>query len=93
MGTVISWLVANWDVSLGLLTALVAVAGLVTKLTPSKKDDAVVGVVRQVLDTILRLTGPGKAPQAITVLPPKGEPPLLEERPLVAPEDPPAPKE
>lgn len=46
MGTItliVSWFVANWDLLLGVILGILAVAGLFAKLTPSKKDDEVIG--------------------------------------------------
>lgn len=40
--SVIAFILAHWDVILAVVSALLTVASLVTKLTPSPKDDEVV---------------------------------------------------
>ncbi len=47
MGDIISWFLGNWGVLLSLVFALLGVAQLITGLTNTPKDDA---VVRKILD-------------------------------------------
>lgn len=42
----IEWITTNWDLLLGLCAAIIGLAAIITKLTPSTKDDAVVGKVK-----------------------------------------------
>lgn len=45
MSELINWVTANWDSVLGIVTAIVTVASLVVKLTPTPKDDAVLAKI------------------------------------------------
>lgn len=42
MAGVIAFITANWAMLLGILSALLGVVGMIAKLTPTPKDDAVV---------------------------------------------------
>jgi hypothetical protein len=45
MAAVIGWLVAHWSDLVGVVLGLLAVASVITKLTPSPADDAVVAKI------------------------------------------------
>ena len=54
MQAVVQYLMANKDVFFALILALLAVAELIVRLTPTKKDDGVVqrigGVIKKIFD-------------------------------------------
>jgi hypothetical protein len=45
-------LVAHWDEIALVVTSLVSIAGVVTAITPTPKDDAVLLIIRKVLDVL-----------------------------------------
>lgn len=47
----IEWITTNWDVLLGLVAALIGLATIIVKLTPSTKDDVVVDKVKGVFES------------------------------------------
>lgn len=70
MAQVIQWVVANWGLLAGLITGLLAVASIVTALTPTPKDDEVVRKIAAFLSFLqprnsagtLKLPGASPAP-------------------------------
>lgn len=46
----ITWILANWDNVLTIYGGVVAVCTTIVKMTPSVKDDAILGKVMKVLD-------------------------------------------
>lgn len=47
---VYTWILANWDNVLAVYGGVVAVCTTIVKMTPSVKDDAILGKVMKVLD-------------------------------------------
>lgn len=47
---VYTWILANWDNVLAIYGGVVAVCTTIVKMTPSVKDDAILGKVMKVLD-------------------------------------------
>lgn len=47
---VYAWILANWDNVLAVYGGIVAVCTTIVKMTPSVKDDAILGKVMKVLD-------------------------------------------
>lgn len=45
-----TWILANWDNVLAVYGGVVAVCTTIVKMTPSVKDDAILGKVMKVLD-------------------------------------------
>ena len=45
-----TWILANWDNVLAVYGGIVAVCTTIVKMTPSVKDDAVLGKIMKVLD-------------------------------------------
>ena len=46
----VTWILANWDNVLTIYGGVVAVCTTIVKMTPSVKDDAILGKVMKVLD-------------------------------------------
>ena len=46
----VTWILANWDNVLTIYGGIVAVCTTIVKMTPSVKDDAILGKVMKVLD-------------------------------------------
>lgn len=46
----VTWILANWDNVLAIYGGVVAVCTTIVKMTPSVKDDAILGKVMKVLD-------------------------------------------
>lgn len=46
------WVIQNWDDVIVVLFAVVGAASAIVKLTPTQKDDAVVGKILKVLDAL-----------------------------------------
>ena len=44
------WITANWVNVLAAFGTLVAAAGAIARLTPTKKDDEIVGIIKKFLD-------------------------------------------
>lgn len=45
------WVINNWAEILAILVALVPLLDIVVRLTPTKKDDTLLGYVKKILDT------------------------------------------
>ena len=48
----IEWVVENWEICLGIVTAALVLAGAIVKLTPTKKDDEIVATVKSWVDKL-----------------------------------------
>jgi hypothetical protein len=46
------WVIANWDGILFAVTAVIAAASAVANITPTKKDDKVVGKIAKVVNAL-----------------------------------------
>ena len=46
----VTWILANWDNVLAVYGGVVALCTTIVKMTPSVKDDAILGKVMKVLD-------------------------------------------
>lgn len=46
----VTWILANWDNVLAIYGGVVAVCTTIVKMTPSVKDDAILGKVMKMLD-------------------------------------------
>lgn len=46
----VTWILSNWDNVLTIYGGIVAVCTTIVKMTPSVKDDAILGKVMKVLD-------------------------------------------
>jgi hypothetical protein len=57
MAEIISWLKLNWDSVLQIIGAVVTLATLIVKLTPSTKDDGVLAAIIKFL-SIFSLVNP-----------------------------------
>jgi hypothetical protein len=44
--------IAHWDEIALVITSLVSIAGVITALTPTPKDDAILLIVRRILDVL-----------------------------------------
>lgn len=55
----INWILENYDMILMVAGAVVALASVVVKLTPTKKDDAVVGIIRKIVERLAVLNPRG----------------------------------
>ena len=44
------WITTHWSDVLAAVGGLVVVAGIIARLTPTKKDDKVVGIIKKLLD-------------------------------------------
>lgn len=55
----IEFISENWGV---LLTAIIGLAEVIVRLTPSKKDNSIVALIKRIIDAIFpnRLSGGGK---------------------------------
>ena len=64
---IVSWVLANFGVISSVLLGLLSVASLVTKLTPSPKDDRVVARIQQVVGWLfnMRRGSYGATPPAV----------------------------
>lgn len=60
MGDMINWVLAHKGELIGILTSVVAVASAIAALTPTPKDDTIVGKVYKVLDMLALNVGKAK---------------------------------
>tara|TARA_Y100000310_G_C20245085_1_gene606427 strand:+ start:372 stop:572 length:201 start_codon:yes stop_codon:yes gene_type:complete len=54
------WILTNKEVLLGIVTAVVTLASLIASLTPTPKDDTVVGKLYKLLDLLALNVGKAK---------------------------------
>lgn len=47
-----SWLLANWDQVIAIVLAVVGAAAMVAKLTPTPRDDTIIGKILQLVNVI-----------------------------------------
>jgi len=47
-----NWIITNWDTVINIITGVVTVASLVTKLTPNTADNKVTLGIQQAIETI-----------------------------------------
>jgi len=55
-----SWILENKEALIGIITAVVAVASAVAALTPTPKDDNIVGKIYKVIDMLALNVGKAK---------------------------------
>ena len=55
-----SWILEHKDALIGILTGIVAVASAIAALTPTPKDDTIVGKVYKVIDLLALNVGKAK---------------------------------
>ncbi len=55
MANVIAWLGANWGNVATVIAYIIAIASIIVKLTPSQKDDAVLGKIITFLSKYIAL--------------------------------------
>jgi len=60
MTDVINWILSNKGELVGILTGVVAVASAIAALTPTPKDDTIVGKVYKVVDWLALNVGKAK---------------------------------
>lgn len=46
------FIITNWKDILLVATSIVTAASIIVKMTPSKKDDEVVGTIRKIIETL-----------------------------------------
>lgn len=61
MTGIINWCTAHWDEVLQVIGGVVAVATIIVKLTPTQKDDSVLGKVIKVLAALSLVNPDGSA--------------------------------
>lgn len=54
------WVVENWEAILAAVTAVVTAASAIAALTPTPKDDAIVGKLYKVIDVLALNIGKAK---------------------------------
>ncbi len=57
---IMDWILTNKEVLLGIVTAVVTLASLIASLTPTPKDDTVVGKLYKLLDLLALNVGKAK---------------------------------
>ena len=55
-----SWILENKEALIGILTGIVAVASAIAALTPTPKDDTIVGKIYKVIDFLALNVGKAK---------------------------------
>ena len=55
-----SWILEHKDALIGILTGIVAVASAIAALTPTPKDDTIVGKIYKVIDLLALNVGKAK---------------------------------
>lgn len=58
----LTWLTAHWADLFQIVTGIIAVASVVTALTPTQADDNVVATIKKVVDFLAVNVGHAKAP-------------------------------
>ena len=56
----INWVIENKDAVIGILTGIVAVASAIAALTPTPKDDTIVGKIYKFVDLLALNVGKAK---------------------------------
>ena len=65
--TIVSWVAGNWGTIVQILGGLLGVGTLVTGLTPSPKDDALLGKARKFVGKVASVTTFADAPGTFKV--------------------------
>lgn len=47
-----SWLLENWDEVIAIALAIVGAAAMVAKLTPTPRDDTIIGKISQIINVL-----------------------------------------
>lgn len=56
----INWLTENWEGVLGIITSVVAIASVISAMTDTPKDDAVVSKIKRFIDALAINVGKAK---------------------------------
>ena len=48
----IEWVIENWGICLGVVSAALVLAGTIAKLTPTEKDDTIVATIKGWVDKL-----------------------------------------
>ena len=62
-----SWILENKEALIGILTGIVAVASAIAALTPTPKDDTIVGKIYKVIDFLALNVGKAKTKANSTI--------------------------
>jgi len=55
MGNIIGWIVANKEVIINVIAYAIAIASIIVKITPTQKDDAILGKIITFLSKYIAL--------------------------------------
>ena len=64
VGSIVAYVVANWDVFVSVALQVIGLASVIVKLTPSPKDDSVLAVVVGVVSKVALTPKPPAPPVA-----------------------------